>query len=72
MRGQFLLEDITKQDICELFGLHSTSCLQDTCNIDFPKNNRTREFVFTRAPAHIIDEPIKLHGIAYHDNEFQG
>ena len=49
-----LPEDITKQDICELFGLNSTSYLQDTCNIDFPINNKTEKFkgfAFIRAPA---------------------
>ena len=69
-----LLEDITKQDICELFGLDSTSYLRDTCNIDFPINNKTGKFkslAFIRAPAHVIDELIKLHGIAYHDNDLR-
>ena len=31
-----LPEDITKQDICELFRLNSKSYLRDACNIDFP------------------------------------
>ena len=35
-----LPEDITKQDICELFGLNSTSYLRDTSNIDFSINNK--------------------------------
>ena len=57
-----LPEDITRQDICELFGLNSTSYLRDTCNIDFPINNKTEKFkgfAFIRAPAHITDELIK-------------
>ena len=69
-----LPQDITKQDICEIFGLHSTSYLRDTCNIDFPINNKTgkfKGFAFIRAPAHITDELIKLDGIAYHDNELR-
>ena len=69
-----LPEDITKQDICELFGLNSTSYLQDTCNIDFPIDNKTgkfKGFAFIKAPAHITDELIKLDGIAYHDNELR-
>ena len=64
----------TKQDICELFGLNSTSYLRDTCNIDFPINSKTgkfKSFAFTRAPAHITDELIKLDGITYHDNELR-
>ena len=36
-----LSEDIIKQDICELFGLNSTSYLRDTCNVDFPLNKKT-------------------------------
>ena len=35
-----LPEDITKQDICELFGLNSTFYLRDTCNIDFLIHNK--------------------------------
>ena len=69
-----LPEDITKQDVCELFGLDSTSYLRDTCSIDFPRNNKTgksKDFVFIRAPAHITDELIKLDGIAYCDNELR-
>ena len=69
-----LPEDITRQDICELFGLNSTSYLRDTCNIDFPINNKTgkfKGFAFIRAPAHITYELIKLDGIAYHDNKLR-
>ena len=69
-----LPEDITKRDVCELFGLDSTSYLRDTCSIDFPINNKTGKskcFVFIRAPAHITDELIKLDGIAYRDNELR-
>ena len=65
-----LPEDITKQDICELFGLNSTSYLRDTCNIDFSINNKTEKFkgfAFIRAPAHITDELIKLDDIAYNN-----
>ena len=68
-------EDINKQDICELFGLNSTPYLRDTCNIDFPINNKTGKFkgfhnkAFIRAPTYITDELIKLGGIEYHDNE---
>ena len=53
-----LPEDIAKQDICKFFGLNSTSCLQDTCNIDFSVNDKTGEFkgfAFIRAPSHIKD-----------------
>ena len=39
-----LPEDIAKQVICKVFNLNSTSCLRDTCNIDFPRNNKTRKF----------------------------
>ena len=35
-----LPEDTNKQDICELFGLNSTSYLKDTCNIDYFVNNK--------------------------------
>ena len=69
-----LPEDITKQDICELSGLDSTSYLRDVCCIDFPINNKTgksKGFVFTRAPAHITDELLKLDGVAYRDNELR-
>ena len=69
-----LREDINKQDICELFGLNSTPYLRDTCNIDFPINNKTAKFkgfVFIRAPAHITDKLIKLNEVAYHDNELR-
>ena len=69
-----LPEDITKQDICELFGRNSTSYLRDTCNMDFSINKKTgrfKGFAFIRAPAHITDELIKLDGIAYHDNELR-
>ena len=53
-----LLEDITKQDICELFGLNARSNLLDACNIDFPINNLTEKFKgfgFIMAPTHITD-----------------
>ena len=69
-----LPEDFNKQDICELFGLNSIPYLRDTCNIDFPINNKTgkfKGFAFIRVPAHITDELIKLDGIAYHDNELR-
>ena len=65
---------ITKQDICELSGLDSTSYLRDTCSIDFRINNKTGEskgFAFIRAPAHITDELIKLDGIAYRGNKLR-
>ena len=69
-----LPEDIPKQNICESFSLNSTSYLRDTCNIDFPINNKTgkfKGFAFIRAPAHITDELIKLDDIAYHENELR-
>ena len=69
-----LPEDINKQDICELFGLNSTPYLRDTCNIDFPINNKTgkfKGFAFIRGTAHITDELIKLDGMACHDNELR-
>ena len=69
-----LPEDINKQDICELFGLNSAPYLRDTCNIDFPINNKTRKFkgfAFIKASAHITDKLIKLDGISYHDNELR-
>ena len=69
-----LPEDITKKNICELFGLNSTSYLRDTCAVDFPVNNKIgkfKGFAFIRAPAHISDELIKVDGIAYHDNELR-
>ena len=62
-----LPEDITKQDICELFGLSSTSYLQDACNIDFLINNKTgkfKGFASIRAPVYITDELIKPNSIA--------
>ena len=65
-----LPEDISKQNICESFSLNSTSYLRDTCNIDFPINNKTgkfKGFAFIRAPAHITDELIKLDDIAYNN-----
>ena len=67
-------EYITKQDICELFGLNLTSYLRDTCNINFSINNKTQKFkgfAFIRAPKHITDELITLDGIAYHDYELR-
>ena len=69
-----LPEDITKQDNWELFCLNSTSYLRDTCNINFPINNKTAKFkgfAFIRAPAHIADKLIKLDGTEYHDNELR-
>ena len=62
------------EDICELFGLNSACYLRDTCNIDFPINNKTGKFnglTFIRTPAHIAEELIKLNGIAYHDKELR-
>ena len=64
--------DITKQDICELFDLNSASYVRDTCNIDFPINNKTgkfKGFAFVWAPTYIADELFILDCIAYHDNE---
>ena len=69
-----LPEDITKQNICELFGLNPTSYLQETGNIDFPINIKTgkfKGFTFIRALAHITYEFIKIDGIAYHDNQLR-
>ena len=69
-----LPEDITKHDINELFGLYSTFYLRDTCDIDFPINNKTgklKGFAFIKAPTHIADEPIKRDGIACHNNELR-
>ena len=69
-----LSEDITKHDINELFGLYSTFYLRDTCDRDFPINNKTgklKGFAFIKAPTHIADEPIKLDGIACHNNELR-
>ena len=65
-----LPKNITKQDICELFGLNSTSYIRDTFDIDFRINDKTRKFkgfALTSAPAHIADELINLDCIAYHD-----
>ena len=39
-----LSEDITKQDIYELFGSNSTSYLRDASNLDFPIDNKTGKF----------------------------
>ena len=50
------------------------SYFQDTCNTDFPINNKTRKFksfAFIKPPAHVTDEIIKLKGIAYRDNELR-
>ena len=69
-----LPEDTAKQDICELFGLNSTSYLRSTCNIEFPINNKPgnfKGFAFIMDPAHITDELIKLDGIASNDNKLR-
>ena len=53
-----LLEDITKEDICELFSLNARPSLRDACKIDFPINNLTEKFKgfgFIMAPTHITD-----------------
>ena len=53
-----LLEDITKQDICELFGSNARPSLRDACKIDFPINNLTEKFKgfgFIMAPTLITD-----------------
>ena len=71
---EYLAEDITKQVIFELFGLNSTYCLRDTCNIDFPINNKTgkfKGFAFIMAPAHITHKLIKLDGIANYNDELE-
>ena len=57
-----LPEYITKQDICELFGLNSTSYLINN------KTGKFKSFAF-RASTRTTDELIKLDGIAYNDNE---
>ena len=69
-----LPDDINKQDICELFGLTATPYLRDTSNIDFPISSKIGKFeglAFMGARAHIIDELIKLDGIAYHNNQLR-
>ena len=47
---------------------------RDTCNKDFPINNKTGKrvgFAFIRALTHITDEIIKLDGIIYPDNRLR-
>ena len=51
-----------------------TSYLRDTCNIDFPINNKTgkfKSFGFIRDLGHVSDELIKFDGMAYYDNELK-
>ena len=58
----------------ELSGVNSLSCLRNTCNVDFPINNKTgifKGFGFIRALPHVTDELIKLDGITYYDKELR-
>ena len=69
-----LPKDITKEDICQLFSLNQTSYLRGRCSIDFSINNKTgkfKGFTFIRAPAHILNELMKIDGIAYHGEKLK-
>ena len=66
------LHDISKQDICERFGLNIF--FLDTCNIDFPRNNKKWKIYgvgFIWAPVQVADAFIKLDGIKYYGNELR-
>ena len=66
-----LHQNVTVNDLYELFGLRSTNYLRNNCHIEkdhlsnvdqlFPSASAT-------APAHVCEELLKLHGIGFHDN----
>ena len=58
-------ENISEEDLHELFGLKSTKYLQDTCKVEVIKDKRkgiSRKFLYGTASDHVSKELLKLNG----------
>ena len=58
-------ENISEEDLHELFGLKSTRYLQDTCKVEVIKDKRkgiSRKFAYVTASDHVSKELLKLNG----------
>ena len=58
-------ENISEEDLHELFGLKSTKYLQDTCKVEVIKDKRkgiSRKFAYVTASDHVSKELLKLNG----------
>ena len=58
-------ENISEEDLHELFGLKSTKYLQETCKVEVIKDKRSgvsRKFAYVTAPDRVSKELLKLNG----------
>ena len=58
-------ENISEEDLHELFGLKTTKHLQETCKVEVIKDRRiqrSRKFVYATVPDHVSKEVMKLIG----------
>ena len=66
-----LHQSVTVDNLYELFGLRSTSYLRSNCHIEmdhFSNVDQPFASATVTAPARVCEEPLKLHGIDFHDN----
>ena len=64
-------QDITEEDLNQLFGLKTTVYLRQNCSIEMPLNKNTgksKGFASLNVPQHVYNELVKLNGIEFQNH----
>ena len=65
-----LNKNVTDKDLIELFGLQTTNYLGNTCHVKLilcSKTDNSGGFAFVTGPEHVLNDLIKLNGIAFQE-----
>lgn len=64
--------NVSKDDICQLFGLGATPYLKQTCSVElatYEKTGKSKNFAFVTVPEHVHKELVNLNGIEFYGKQ---
>jgi len=64
-----LAENVTTEDLTQLFGLSATPYLRSSCSIELKKDQKgkSKGFAFVNVPEHVSGDLLKLHNIEFYE-----
>jgi len=66
-----LAPTVTSEDLCQLFALHSTPYLKNSCECELPTdaNGKSKGYCFITVPEHCFVEMLNLNGIEFYGQQ---
>ena len=64
-----LADNVTTEDLTQLFGLSATPYLRSSCSIELKKDHKgkSKHFAFVTVPEHVSGDLLKLHNIEFYE-----